>query len=296
VALLVVLVASTLFVDDAPWGRVPVNCAAGVERTQRTTPVTSPYWSRPGRQPQGHAHNDYEHGDPLFDALDAGLTSVEVDVWAVDGELLVAHTRDEVDPTRTLASLYLDPLAQRFGARPGRTSTPEVQLLVDIKSDPSRTLPLLRAQLADHAEMLTRYQGCAARPGPVEVVVSGGGVRPTAPTSGAVAYFGYDLQPERTPDPRPRESITPMVSARWETYFTWDGDGRMPGAERARLEAMVRAAHDAGSAVRFYDTPDARGAARDALWRELVAAGVDYISTDDLAGFATFAHDVGRAS
>ena len=40
---------------------------------------------------QAHAHNDYEHPRPLLDALDHGFTSVEADVWLVDGELLVAH-------------------------------------------------------------------------------------------------------------------------------------------------------------------------------------------------------------
>ena len=291
VALLVALVAGTLYVDTPPFP-VPVNCAAGPDSAPRTTLVG---WSRPGQQPQGHAHNDYEHGDPLVDALDAGLSSVEADVWAVDGELLVAHTREEVDPTRTLASLYLEPLADRYGREPTRASTPGLQLLIDIKSAPSRTLRLLRAQLSDYAPMLTRYRGCTARPGPVDVVVSGN-VRPTAPASGRVSYFGYDMQPEHTPATRLREAVTPLVSAEWETYFTWDGDGSMPDVESERLEAMVRAAHDGGSAIRFYDTPDDRGAARDALWRELVDAGVDYISTDDLAGFDAFTRDVGGPS
>src|SRR4051812_44226103 len=39
-----------------------------------------------------HAHNDYLHPRPLFDALDQGFTSVEVDVFLVNGQLLVGHT------------------------------------------------------------------------------------------------------------------------------------------------------------------------------------------------------------
>jgi glycerophosphoryl diester phosphodiesterase len=293
VALLVVLFAGTLQLS-APAAPVPDNCAAGQGIAQRPTLGTSVGWTSQGQRPQGHAHNDYEHGNPLVDALDAGLSSVEADVWAVDGELLVGHTREELHPSRTLASLYLEPLVKRYGGERSRTPTP-VQLLIDVKSTPSSTLPLLRAQLSDHAAMLTSYHGCTARPGSVNVVVSGSDVRPTAPTPGAVSYFGYDLQPERTTEARPREAVTPLTSAKWETYFTWDGHGGMPRAERARLQAMVRAAHEAGSAIRFYDTPDDRGPAREALWRELVAAGVDYISTDDLAGFDAFTHDDGRS-
>jgi arylsulfatase A-like enzyme len=48
-----------------------------------------------------------------------GFTSVEADIHLVDGALLVAHDRDEVDPSRTPEKLYLAPLAERvrqFGA------------------------------------------------------------------------------------------------------------------------------------------------------------------------------------
>src|SRR6185436_16418009 len=56
-----------------------------------------------------HAHNDYLHTRPLLDALDHGFTSVEVDIFLVDGELLVAHTAREIKPDRTLEKLYLEP-------------------------------------------------------------------------------------------------------------------------------------------------------------------------------------------
>ena len=51
---------------------------------------------------QAHAHNDYEHDRPLFDALEHGFTSVEADVWLVDGELLVAHDLEDVKAGVTL--------------------------------------------------------------------------------------------------------------------------------------------------------------------------------------------------
>ncbi len=57
-----------------------------------------------------HAHNDYEHARPLFDALDHGFCSIEADVYVVNGQLLVAHDREKVSPSRTLQALYLDPM------------------------------------------------------------------------------------------------------------------------------------------------------------------------------------------
>src|SRR5436305_12662245 len=87
--------------------------------------------------PHAHAHNDYEHKRPLFDALECGFCSVEADIWLVDGKLLVAHDRNQVKPERTLQALYLDPLRERARRNGGRVypNGPEVILLVDVKSD-----------------------------------------------------------------------------------------------------------------------------------------------------------------
>src|SRR6185295_12383494 len=69
---------------------------------------------------RAHAHNDYEHTRPLFDALEQGFCSVEADVWLVDGKLLVAHDLKNVKQERTLAALYLDPLRERVRKNGGR--------------------------------------------------------------------------------------------------------------------------------------------------------------------------------
>jgi len=49
-----------------------------------------------------HAHNDYEHARPLFDALDHGFMSVEVDVFLINNQLLVGHDPTQLRPDRTL--------------------------------------------------------------------------------------------------------------------------------------------------------------------------------------------------
>src|SRR5919109_1377732 len=65
---------------------------------------------------RAHAHNDYEHPRPLFDALDHRFGSIEADIYLVGDQLLVAHDPVDLDPGRTLESLYLDPLARRVKA------------------------------------------------------------------------------------------------------------------------------------------------------------------------------------
>ena len=67
-----------------------------------------------------HAHNDYEHKRPLFDALDNGFCSIEADIYLVEGKLLVAHNFTQVKPERTLQALYLDPLRAQIKQNGGR--------------------------------------------------------------------------------------------------------------------------------------------------------------------------------
>jgi hypothetical protein len=93
-------------------------------------------------------------------------------------------------------------------------------------------------------------------------------------------------------------ALIPLISDNWTRHFTWLGEGEMPAAERDKLRQIVATAHRDGQRVRFWATPDAAGPARDALWRELIAADVDHINTDDLAGLQQFLreHDGERAA
>jgi hypothetical protein len=232
-----------------------------------------------------HAHNDYEHERPLNDALSHGFTSVEADVWLVDGELLVAHDLVDVDPAKTLESLYLDPLEDLTRGRdrsvyPGWDGS--LQLLIDIKSDGESTYAAVDEALAEHERMMTRSVHGRVRTGPVTAVISGN--RPLATMQAqAVRYAFYDGRSGDLGSGLPA-SLIPLVSDNWTKLFTWQGEGEMPAAERERLRAFVDQAHAAGYRVRFWATPDQPGAAREAMWTELADAGVDHINTDDLAG------------
>src|SRR5205807_3967906 len=94
-----------------------------------------------------HAHNDYEHKRPLLDALDHGFCSVEADIYLVDGELLVAHERNQVNRQRTLQALYLEPLKQRVKENGGRVypNGPNCFLLIDIKTEAESTYSALHS-------------------------------------------------------------------------------------------------------------------------------------------------------
>ncbi|MET0386816.1 MAG: phosphatidylinositol-specific phospholipase C/glycerophosphodiester phosphodiesterase family protein [Polyangiales bacterium] len=237
---------------------------------------------------RAHAHNDYEHTVPLLDALGLGFTSVEADIWLVDGALLVAHDLEDVEPERTLEALYLAPLAEiaRTGDGLIHADFPHsVQLLIDLKSEAEPTYRALHRLLARYADVVTVFTARGVREGAITAVISGN--RPRELMEGQwLRFAGYDGRATDLGAGAPA-SFMPLISHNWELLFTWRGEGAFPDAENEALQNFVNTAHENGQRVRFWATPDAP-ATREAVWRVLLAAGVDYINTDDLAGLAAF--------
>jgi Glycerophosphoryl diester phosphodiesterase family len=236
--------------------------------------------------PNAHAHNDYWHERPLTDALDRGFTSIEADIFVVDGKLVVGHARGELKPERTLESLYLEPLARRAKEYGGRVHHGGEQfiLLVDIKSDAQAAFAPLNEALSKYADGLTVVDNGEVRHGAVTVVFSGN--RPIAELEGArLRYAGIDGRLSDLDSNRPAH-LMPMISDNWTSHFKWRGDGEMPAEERRKLKEIVDKVHGAGRIVRFWGTPE-----NEAVWRELRAAGVDLIGTDQLDRLATFLRD-----
>jgi hypothetical protein len=238
--------------------------------------------------PRAHAHNDYRHNRPLLDALAHGFTSVEADIFLVNGDLFVAHDRAEIQPNRTLRGLYLDPLRKRIRQNGGRVypEGPEFTLLIDIKTEAVSTYKALHEILAEYRDIFTSFDSEGRRSKAVLAIISGN--RPLAlMASQDVRYAGYDGRLSDLESDAPADLI-PMISDNWTRHFTWRGDGAMPTEERLKLDDIVRMAHQKGRRVRFWATPDQPSPSRDALWRVLLAAGVDVLNTDDLKGLQQF--------
>jgi hypothetical protein len=236
---------------------------------------------------RAHAHNDYENPRPLLDALDNGFTSIEVDVWLYAGELVVAHAFPELAPG-TLEELYLAPLAARVEEQQGHVYADwphSVQLLIDIKSDAEDTYLALHRALARHAELFTRFEHGERFEGPLTAVITGN--RPLeVMRKQALRYAAYDGRSCDMSGPL-SAAFMPLISNAWYDLFSWRGDGAMPHDERERLKSFVSAAHARGQRVRFWGTPDA-APRREALWTELLSAGVDYINTDHMLALRRF--------
>ena len=237
---------------------------------------------------QAHAHNDYDHPRPLLDALAHGFTSVEADVWLVNGKLLISHTRAHINPKRTLEALYLDPLRKRVSENGGQvySGSKGFILMVDLKTEGEPTYRALAEVLAKYANILTITRDGKVQLGAVTVIVSGNRPREYM-LSEKARYAGYDGRISDLVSDTPA-AFMPLLSERWAKIFTWEGDGAMPAVERSRLQDIVKIAHSKGWMIRFWATPDQPGPERNAVWKELKAAGVDEINTDGLSGLQRF--------
>jgi len=228
--------------------------------------------------PRAHAHNDYEHARPLLDALSFGFCSIEADIYLVDGELLVAHDRDKVDPVRTLDALYLNPLWKRFEANKGSIySEPvPVTLLVDIKNNGAETYTALHQLLLKYAPMLTHFSDSSTERGAVTVIISGeranNVILATEPRLAGIDGRVPDLEGPVNPHQMP------LISDNWFKHFKWLGTGELPAEEAARLDAIVAKAKERGVQLRFWATPQS-----PEVWGRLYDAGVDLLNADDLA-------------
>ena len=242
--------------------------------------VTVPY--------AAHAHNDYLHERPLFDALENGFRSMEADVYTVGDSLYVAHDRKDIKPGRTLRALYLEPLMEYFSEDRLSIydSTSPLILLIDIKDHGLTTYKLLDHILNDFRKILCQVSPEGYVQGSARVVVSGN--RP-------IEYMMKQTQRSAFVDGRMKDLseaysylLMPLISDRWTKYFSWRGQGDMPEKERRQLRLYVQQAHENGQLIRFWATPDKPGKEREAVWIELVEAGVDLINTDDLTGLRSF--------
>ena len=232
---------------------------------------------------RAHAHNDYEHARPLFEALEQGFGSIEADIHLVGEKLLVAHDRLAVSETKTLEAMYLEPLQKIVLEHGGSVYGDKrpIILLIDVKGAAEPTYSRLRDVLQPYAGMLTRFKNGAVQTNAVTVIITGNRARAMM-ESEPDRLAGFDGRLEDL-TPKLKPSFIPLVSDDWSPVFRWRGVGPFPDQERLKLKAFVEQAHGLGARIRFWGAPD-----RKEVWEEFYSAGVDLLNADDLAGLAGF--------
>lgn len=226
--------------------------------------------------PKAHAHNDYLHEHPLKDALRFGFTSVEADVYSINGELYVSHERPEKLTGITLKELYLNPLQSLMRSH-NATVYPnyygEFYLLIDIKDDAVETYKVLKEQLLTYPELLrnphfkiylTSFQDIHfVLNDPARVVGIDGRL--------GDLNKGYGTEQ------------VPVVSESFQKITRWNGKDSLTANQFELVKQFISKVHAEGKKCRVWAIPDEPNA-----WRRLLADGIDFINTDRLEAFSDF--------
>jgi alkaline phosphatase len=223
-----------------------------------------------------HSHNDYEQDIPLMRAYRAGFGSIEADIFLQNGQLLVAHEKNDLNTHRTLQHLYLDSLntfAVKNNGYPYADHTKKLLLLIDIKTEAVPTLAKLTEVLQQYPALIESRN--------MLFVISGNRPPETAFTS-YPAFISFDGVVSASYGEDALQRIA-LMSDNLANYTQWDGRGKIKSTDWKKLKAVVAKMHALGKPVRFWNAPDTENA-----WRQLVKLGVDYINTDHINELAAF--------
>lgn len=232
-----------------------------------------------------YAHNDYWHKRPLLDALENGYTNIEVDIFLVGDEFIVAHLNPFFKQGRTLENLYLKPLAEHIHDHNGsvyNNYNRPIILMIDIKVNGNTTYKALKKLLEKYNSILTSYNNGIIIQKQVTIVLSGS--KPFESVRNEkrrLVFIDEDLKKITTSSNL--DNICPIASCHYGSLLDWNGSGSMPDTERNRLLAFVNMAHEQGKKVRLWASPE-----KESVWRELLQCGVDLINTDDLVHLRKF--------
>ncbi|HUR12626.1 MAG TPA: hypothetical protein VM012_14720 [Flavitalea sp.] len=222
---------------------------------------------------KAHAHNDYEHTRPFYEANEHHFGSVEADVYPVNGQLLVAHDSNKVQPARSLQRLYLEPLLLSLQS----DSTRMIQLLVDIKQDYAQSLKLLTTEL----QPLVPFLATVGNAGRLMVVVSG--KRPPPQEYDQYPLYIFFDDEFTLPHNEDQWRRVGLVSMSFSKIVNWKGNGKIPKRDRERLQEIIDSVHRAGKRIRFWAAPDTITS-----WQCQRLLGVDYIGTDKIEELYNF--------
>lgn len=234
-----------------------------------------------------HSHNDYLKKEPLWQALKNGCTSIEVDVFAFEGSLKVAHVNAFLDSRKSFEELYLNPLINFLEKHSYiyEDSLQELILMIDFKSSSHEALPLLLKSIESHKQYFSYFENGKLFPSRLKLVISGRGFSYDQVKNNDKIYVFLDGSVSNCNHEFPEE-LVPRGSARYGSIFSWKGKKTMPKDEEILLKTFVQNAQSCNKKLRFYAMPE-----KEAIWRKFLDEGVYWINVDNSAKFKKFYQD-----
>lgn len=231
---------------------------------------------------RGHAHNDYLKTPPLYSALEHGITSIEVDIFDVNGKIRVAHIPLFLKNKPLLKELYLEPLAERIKSNGGtvfKDDSTQLILMIELKRNHPTLLNLLRTELESYNDLIDIPRGENKKWGPIKILLTGG-VSLDLIENDEIAFFSLDGGWNRLKNGADA-SFYPRISMNYASHFRWKGRGNMPADEVQWLTETVHRANELGCELRFWNMPN-----KEVIWKEFLEKGVHRINVDKYDKFS----------
>ncbi len=233
-----------------------------------------------------HSHNDYTRRAPFWQAYAQQVYSIEADLFLRDGQLLVGHDPEDLNPRMSFEALYVEPLValyDRNGGRAWRDSDEPLQLMIELKSATRPTLDAVVALLGRWPEVFdTRVN-----PRAVRIAVTGNVPAP-ADFGRWPEYILFDGEWDADYTPGQLARVA-LVSTDFRNYSSWNGKGSIIPSELARLREVIDRAHAMGKPVRFWNAPEGV-----TVYYTFYDLGIDYLNTDRPEAAAAFFADFGN--
>ncbi|HJO94336.1 MAG TPA: hypothetical protein QF753_13120 [Victivallales bacterium] len=251
---------------------------------------------------KAHAHNDYDHTVPLFDALDHGFTRIEPDVFILykdpgTGEvindklkhfnesgqtdisnyiIMVGHNYGEYKGT--LYELYIKPLEQlKSGQFVFEGYNKPILYMIDMKTNYPGSVEFMNTYLAQYKTLFNNYNSNIMDK-PVNVILSGynGGDFRESDYNYLLSvqnrYIGIDGRVDKPLFGQNKSpELFPLISNSWDNRTDEE------------FYKDIKEAHADGHQIRFWGIDD-----NLSTWEKLYDAGMDVISTDNLQGVEDF--------
>lgn len=213
--------------------------------------------------PKIHSHNDYEQKIPFWYALGAGASSIEADVILENGELYVAHDRNDITRERTLENLYLEPINRAIDLK--MIQHENLQIMIDVKTDAKSTLQQIVKGIQKYPKITASKK--------ISFVISGN--RPTPEEYNSYPDFiMFDYQKIDNLSPAQWQKVA-LISLNFKQYSVWNGKGGITEEELPKVTAIIAKAKSFGKPIRFWAIPDSKTS-----WAYFSHSGVDFINTD----------------
>jgi hypothetical protein len=306
-------------------------CAGMVGAAQTGTDA-----ARPGSRVLLDAHNCYPYYDWWTDRIDRALSTgtpiaIEQDLYWYKGASLLAHGEPMTGAEPRMKEYFFErirPIMEKALRDNERQNWPLITLNLDFKTEEPEHLRAVWNLLNEYRDWITSAQRTTDTS-----AISALAVRPllvlTGESNAQMAVFHdqvpvgsrllvFGATPIHLQDPQaPPETIAPAPADNYHRW--WNNPWRVvePGgqnaagawtpAKEARLNALVRSAHERGLWIRFY-TLDGGSAADESArgmfhtynfgsldaarvrWQAAIRAGVDYVATDLYEEFAGELH------